>query len=73
MLVLTRKLNETIHIGPDISLSVLGIQGNRVKLGFSAPEHVRITRPEIALRPPRFKADGAAHTDGLISPDSVST
>jgi carbon storage regulator len=49
MLVLTRKLKETIQIGDDIEITVLAIQGDQVKLGINAPKHVEIHRKEIYL------------------------
>ncbi len=56
MLVLTRKNGEQIVIGRDITVTVLGIQGGRVKLGFTSPAEVPIHRQEvarqIALAPP---------------------
>ena len=50
MLVLTRHIDHKIIIGDDITISVLGIQGNHVRLGFSAPKHVSIHREEIYQR-----------------------
>ena len=50
MLILTRKISEKIMIGDDISLSILDIKGNQVRLGFDAPEHISIHRSEIYLK-----------------------
>ena len=50
MLVLSRKLGETIVIGESIRLTVLAIQGNKVRLGISAPPDVRVDREEVARR-----------------------
>jgi carbon storage regulator len=50
MLVLTRKLNETICIGDDIEVVVLEVKGSRVRLGFRAPSNVSIRRPEAGER-----------------------
>ncbi|MBX3411686.1 MAG: carbon storage regulator [Pirellulales bacterium] len=47
MLVLSRKPNETIHIGNDITLVVLDVRGNRVCLGIEAPSQVVIRRGEL--------------------------
>ncbi|MBN2059010.1 MAG: carbon storage regulator CsrA [Deltaproteobacteria bacterium] len=47
MLVLTRKLEESITIGDSIKVSVLEIKGNQVKLGISAPKGITINRTEI--------------------------
>lgn len=49
MLVLTRKTNQSIQIGDDIELKVLGIDGDQVKLGIEAPKHVDIHRKEIYI------------------------
>jgi len=48
MLVLSRKLGETIVIGDDIVVRVASVQGNRVKLAIEAPQSRRIMRGEIA-------------------------
>lgn len=47
MLVLTRKNNESIQIGDDIEIKVLGIEGDQIKLGIEAPKSVDIYRKEI--------------------------
>lgn len=50
MLVLTRRLGETIVIGNDIRITVVNVGPGRVKLGIQAPENVRIDREEIHVR-----------------------
>ena len=47
MLVLTRKSGETIAIGNDIKVTVLGISGKQVKLGITAPDRILVYREEI--------------------------
>jgi carbon storage regulator len=47
MLVLTRKTNEEIVIGNDIRITIVEVAPGRVKLGISAPRHVRVDRAEI--------------------------
>lgn len=49
MLVLTRKLKESIMIGDDIEISVLSVEGDQVKLGIKAPKNIDIHRKEIYL------------------------
>lgn len=48
MLVLSRKLNESICIGQDIEITVSEIRGNRVRLAISAPREVPVVRREVA-------------------------
>jgi carbon storage regulator len=50
MLVLTRKLNETIVIDGSISVTVVGIRGNQVRLGITAPQSIGIYRAELSER-----------------------
>lgn len=50
MLVLTRKLQETIHIGDNITITIVRIQGNTVRVGIEAPGDVRVVRGEVAAR-----------------------
>jgi carbon storage regulator len=52
MLVLSRKPGERIYIGDHIVLTVVGIQGNRVRLGIDAPTSVEIQREELLRRQP---------------------
>lgn len=47
MLVLTRKVGESIVIGEDVNVRVLGVRGGQVSLGFTAPDKVRIFREEV--------------------------
>lgn len=53
MLVLTRRPGETILIGDDITLTVLGVVGNQVRFGIEAPRNVSIDRAEIRERKKR--------------------
>lgn len=47
MLVLSRKLDESIQIGDEITLKVLGVSGQQVRLGIEAPREVQIDRAEL--------------------------
>ncbi|WP_374723522.1 carbon storage regulator CsrA [Calidifontibacillus erzurumensis] len=49
MLVLTRKINQSIQIGDDIELTILAIEGEQVKIGINAPKHIDIHRKEVYL------------------------
>mgnify|MGYP003572336885 CR=1 FL=1 len=50
MLILTRKLGESITIGDDIKIQVIEIKGKQVRLGIKAPSHYTIHREEVYLR-----------------------
>lgn len=58
MLVLGRKINESIIIGDDITVMVTAIDGNTVKLGVTAPRGVRVDRAEIRTAKERSRANG---------------
>ena len=47
MLILTRRVGETVVIGEDISVTVLGVKGNQIRLGINAPKDVTVHRQEI--------------------------
>jgi carbon storage regulator len=47
MLVLSRRLEETLMIGDDVKVTILGISGNQVRLGIAAPKDVSVHREEI--------------------------
>lgn len=50
MLILTRRVGETVCIGDDVTITVLGVKGNQVRVGINAPKNVAVHREEIYER-----------------------
>ena len=50
MLVLTRRVNETLMVGDEVTVTVLGVKGNQVRIGINAPREVAVHREEIYER-----------------------
>jgi carbon storage regulator len=49
-LILTRKVGEMLMIGDDVTVTIVGVRGNQVKIGIDAPKEVAVHREEIFLR-----------------------
>jgi len=50
MLILTRKTNETLMVGDEVTVTVLGVKGNQVRIGINAPRTISVHREEVYER-----------------------
>ena len=63
MLILTRRVGETLMIGDEVTVTVLGVKGNQVRLGVNAPRNVSVHREEIYQRIQQERRDDVSEGD----------
>ncbi|MGB5831816.1 MAG: carbon storage regulator CsrA [Thiohalocapsa sp.] len=70
MLILTRRVGETLMIGDEVTVTVLGVKGNQVRIGVNAPRDVAVHREEIYERIKREQAQAAAQEGDVAAPSA---
>ncbi len=63
MLILTRRVGETLMIGDEVTVTILGVKGNQVRVGVNAPRDVAVHREEIYERIKREQAEQGTRQD----------
>ena len=65
MLILTRRIGEKIVIGDDVTITILGVKGNQVRVGIEAPREIQVHREEIYQRILKERSNGAGRSSEL--------
>ena len=73
MLILTRRVGETLMIGDEVTVTVLGVKGNQVRIGINAPKDVAVHREEIYERIKREQEAGCVPYRVFVAPSCSYT
>lgn len=72
MLILTRRAGETLMIGDDVTVTILGVKGNQVRIGINAPKDISVHREEVYERIKNEQSGRAPNPAPDTSPDNDS-
>jgi carbon storage regulator len=72
MLILTRRVGETVVVGDEVTITVLGVKGNQIRWGISAPRDVAVHREEIYARIKREEREEADDKSNGVAGNSVA-
>ena len=64
MLILTRHLGESVMIGDEVTVTILGVRGNQVRVGINAPKHIAVHREEVYERIQAEKLENLSNVGG---------
>ena len=73
MLILTRRVGESLMIGDEINVTILGVKGNQVRIGVNAPRNVAVHREEIYQRIQKERSDEATNSEAVTVPQHPET